>query len=248
MSLTQQDYDALLNTFVKGIERLNDDVAGVMIFGSMARDEVKPGISDAMDAFVSLEAKVFEERERYLQVLDRLADLSGTLAQYGIEYHPFFWWNNSDSFPALFLTPCRSDKWSKSLYGADIRKTVRANETSRAGAAKAFYELRRRALEAHYYLVKPELTQAERHRLAHTLSDARKYLPFVACAAIDIWDDEAVLVGKLQEAFPRVDFGVLQRIAQLRDNPSLIEQQQVVCKLLEDLLALIEHIHNAMHE
>ena len=248
MSLTQHDYDALLNTFVKGIESLNDDVAGVMIFGSMARDEVKPGISDAMDAFVSLKAEVFEERERYLEVLDRLADLSGTLAQYGIEYHPFFWWNNSDSFPALFLTPCRSDKWSKSVYGADFRKSVQANETSRGGAAKAFYELRRRALEAHYYLVKLELTPAERHHLAHTLSSARKYLPFVACAAIDIWDDESVLVGKLQEAFPTADFGVLQRIAHLRDDPSLIEQQQVLCKLLEDLLALIEAIYNTIRK
>ena len=246
MSITLEDYDALLSAFMKGIEGISDDVAGVMMFGSMARGEVKPGISDAMDAFINIKAEVFEERERYINVLDRLAGLSATLEQFGIEYYPFFWWNDADSFPALFLPPCLSDKFSKHLYGTDFRKSGRPSEASRACARTAFFEMRRRALEAHYFLVKPELSQAERHHLAHTLSNARKYLPFVACAAIDIWDDESILVDKLKEVFPASDFGVLQRIAHLRDEPSLIEQQQHLCQLLKDLLILIEDIHNAI--
>jgi hypothetical protein len=245
-SITLEDYDALLDCFVKGMEGLGDHVAGVMLFGSMARGDVKPGLSDAMDAFVNLHAEVFQDRERYVDVIGRLATLSAKLGQYGIHYHPFFCWNSSDPFPALFLTTSLSDTSSKIPYGADIRRSICANETSRAYAAKGFYELRRRALEANYYLVKPELTPGECQRLAGTLLEAKKYLPIAACAAMDIWAGEAELVEELQVAFPELDLSVLRQISQLRNEPSLLEQPPVLCKLLEELLVLIEGIHDRL--
>ena len=245
-SITLQDYDALLNCFVKGMEDLGDDVVGVMLFGSMARGDVKPGLSDAMDAFVNLHAEVFQDRERYVDVIGRLAALSAKLAQYGIDYHPFFCWNSSDSFPALFLTNALSDKSSRILYGADIRTSICVTEMSRAYAGAGFYELRRRALEANYYLVKPELTPGECQRLAYTLLEAKKYLPIAACAAMDIWVGEAELTEELQVAFPELDLSVLRRISHLRDEPSLLEQPPVLCKLLEELLVLIESIHDRL--
>ena len=222
MKITVENYENALKGFLSDVELMKDDVISVLLFGSMARGEIRPGRSDVMDAFVFFKPEVFSDRECFLKVLHIMAGACERLSQSGLVYHPFLYWENIDLISGLFLPPCRSDRSSQIIFGQEMRHTAECSPASRFLASKTFFAARRYGHQLAYFLSKPQLTEVERERIADELLRGRKVFPMLACMTLDIWAGESEVIHELKKALPDVDTSVLEKIKILRDRPESI--------------------------
>lgn len=243
MSVTAESYERALDDFTSLLHEMGEDVTGALLFGSLVRGEVSPGRSDIMDAFVFLRGEVFRDRARYLDALQVMAACCEKLAESGIPFHPFFYWDDSKPVSAMFLPPFLSGRYSRVVVGEDVRPRLRADADSRAYARDAFFAARRKGHALSVYLARQELTGEERKRIAAALLSGRKYFPLLACLALDRWVGESEMVRELEEAFPDLDTTVLSRSKVLRAEPESIEDTKLLLGLLRDMLTFVEALH-----
>jgi predicted nucleotidyltransferase len=243
MTVTTETYQRALSDFLNSLHEMEEDVTGVLLFGSLVRDEVSPGRSDIMDAFVFLREEVFRDRERYLNALRIMAGCCERLGDSGIPFHPFFYWDASEPLSAMFLPPFRSEQYSRVIMGSDVRPRLRSSAAGRAYAGKAFFAARRKGHALSAYLSKQELTGEDRKRIAAALLSGRKYFPLLACLALDRWVGESEMVRELEETFPDLETAVLNRCKILRTEPDTINDSGLLLELLRGMLVFVESLH-----
>src|SRR5438477_12993298 len=90
---TVQDYDLAVQEFLADMARLGEDVASVLLYGSIARGDVVAGESDLMDAHVFLQSEVFQEKARFLQCLEVMVISCQRLSQTGLPFHPYHYFS-----------------------------------------------------------------------------------------------------------------------------------------------------------
>lgn len=243
MTITLADYQRAESDFLEHLHRMEEEVVSVLLFGSMARDEVNPGRSDIMDAFVFLRREVFEEREAYLNALEIMTQCCERLGQSGIPFHPFFYWDDYTSMSAMFLPPFRSERFSRVIMGSDIRPHIESSMASHAFAGKAFFAARRRGHALAAYLRKPELTPEERKRIAGALLAGRKYFPMLACLALDVRVGESEMVRELEKTFPDMDTAILTRSKILQTHADILNDDEALRGMLREMLEFVERLH-----
>ena len=246
MNITLEDYDNALQGFLEDVETMKDDVDSVLLFGSMARGDVKPGRSDMMDAFIFFKPGVFRDRQRYLRNLEVMVGSCERLSLSGVYFHPFLYCDNSDLISALFLPPLLSERASRLVFGKEMRHTIDGSPASRAYAGRVFFSTRRAAHKMTYLLRKPQLTEAECEAIFEELQDAKKYLPLMACMAMDIWPGEPDLIPELKKALPMVNTTVLENVKLLRDQPEMFTDPESLRQLLRDMLTFLEELHDEL--
>jgi len=246
MNITLEDYDKALQAFLDDVETMKDDVDSVLLFGSMARGDVKPGRSDLMDAFIFFKPEVFRDRERYLRDLEVMVGSCERLSASGVYFHPFFYCDNSDLVSAPFLPVFLSERASRLVFGKEMRHTIDGSPASRTQAGRVIFSARRASHKMAYLLCKPEWTEAEREVIVDELMDAKKYLPIMACNALDIWPGEPDLIPELKKALPTVDTTVLENVKLMRDQPERFADHGVLRQLLRDMLYFVEELHEQL--
>jgi predicted nucleotidyltransferase len=245
MNFTVADYDNALKGFLDAVEPMKRDIISVLLFGSMARGDVRPGHSDVLDAFVFFDPMVFKDRERFLRNLEIMVTACDWLAQTGLDYHPFVYWENVDLISAAFLAPCRSLGCSQIVFGKEMRHTVDASPASRFLAGKMFFAVRRYGHRLVYLLSKPELTARDLARITEELARAQKTVPLLACFTMGIWPGEADVIREFRQALPELDISVIDKVKTLRhqkDSPDPESLRQ----LLREMLDFVEALHDRL--
>jgi len=245
MNFTVADYDNALKGFLDAVELMKSDVISVLLFGSMARGDVRPGHSDVLDAFVFFEPRVFEDREQFLKDLEIMVTACDGLAQTGLHYHPFIYWENVDLIGALFLPACRSPGSSQIVFGKEMRQTVDASPESRFLSGKMFFASRRYGHQLVYLLSKPELTARDLARITEELIRAQKTLPLWVCFTMGIWPGEADAIREFRQAFPELDFSVIDKVKTMRDQKDSPDPEYLR-QLLREMLDFVEAVHDRL--
>jgi hypothetical protein len=244
---TVEDYDRAVQAFVADMRACGDDMVSILLYGSVARESVVPGESDLLDAQVFLRDEVFQDKERFLRVLQTMVESCQRLLRTGIPFHPFIYFSRAEAsyHPALYLSNWKSEKTSRVLYGEDIRPQISSRESSRAVAANAFFEGRRSmAHPLAVYLSRKDWTPQDRREVVHRLISLKKHMTIMACFALGIPTEASQAVAELEKVLPDLDTSVLKRIDSLRDQTGPREELRDPRGLLRETLIFIENLHD----
>lgn len=245
MNKAAEVYQQIVDRLVEDVSRLGDEVASLVLFGSVFRGDVIAGQSDLMDAYIFLRHGVFEDKTRFLQALETLAAAFERIAEQAPgPYHPFFYWDERDPVPATFNYELT--RVSKVLLGDDLRGRIESTGPSRQAARTAFFEMRRLGSPMMVFLRKPELTEAESQAIFRVLIGIRRDMPISACMALDIWVEQREAVGELKRALPGLDTEALDSIARLQDQPQPTADPEQVRSVLKQIVVFVEELNNRL--
>lgn len=244
--VTVEDYRRSLEIFLSGIDKVREDIASVLLFGSMVRGDIKPGSSDIMDAAIFLKQEVFEDQERFTNVLEKMVELCQQLSQLGLPFDPFIYWHEADPIPTVLLQDWSSNLSSRVICGEDTRPAMRDSESSKRVAKASFFETRRSGHPMAEYLEKEFLCKDDMKKIIDFLISSKKRIPRKACLALDIWFDavEIECIKGLATALQDLDIGIFEKIENLRTCPAHSVQSDDLRKLLRETLNFIENLHD----
>lgn len=243
MNATVKDYQLVLDRFLEDVRSIGDNVTSLILFGSVARGDVLPGLSDMMDAYVFLRHEVFEDKARFFEALEVLSKAFDRIAEKAPgPFHPFFYWGEKDPVPAAFN--CEITKVSKVLLGDDIRNRIESTAASRLTARTAFFEMRRLGSPLMVYLHKKELTAEDCETIFKLLVTIKRDMPISACMTLNIWVGQPEAVRELEKALPGLDTKVVERIAALQRQPQPTDNPEELRSLLKQGMAFVESLND----
>lgn len=248
MSVTAKDYQEVTRRFTEDMKALGEDVVSVILYGSIARGNIRPGKSDVMDAYVFLRKEVFEDRTRFLDVLQHLVQMCNWLSQTQLPFvHPFHYYSEDEmgNLPAGFVGTVRSEQSSKILLGEDIRPRLGSSKGCRSAMDTGlFFYVSEGCLRLTKYLREKALTEEDCRCIINGLSFARKFLPAAISSALEMEPGELTALEEIKKALPSFDFGVLDRIKELRDDPAA--DVETVREILTEMITLVVELRDML--
>jgi predicted nucleotidyltransferase len=244
MSTSTETYDQALTNFVQGIRQVEDDIACVLLYGSMARGDMRVGESD-IDLCIFIRKEVFEVRERFLRVIETIIEASNKLMESGLPFQRCHYYNENElqALDAKFCSIWGGDKTSKVVFGEDIRPRIASTEAGRFIAGTVFYEARRILLPLSAYLHKESLTEEERQAIFNDLLVIRKAMPQSACNALGIWPDTSNAFEELARRLPHVELDAFKSIESLRGRSVHQVDAELLRRILRDALMLVQTLN-----
>jgi len=245
MTATVRDYDDVLDGLLADVARMGDAVSCAVLFGSMARGDVLPGHSDMMDVFIFLKQGLFNDKARFLEVLEVMAEACEKIADRAPgPFHPFFYWSETDPVPATFDLDITVH--SKVVFGDDIRSRINTTAPSRFVAQTSFFEMRRLGSPLMVYLHKNELTEQDCQAIFNLLMAIKRDLPMLALMALGIWVVQKESIPVLKEAFTEVNLDVLDRIVQIQQDQAARTNPRVLQVTLRDAMIFVESLNDRL--
>ena len=244
MSIGIEDYNRALSLFLKALSRVENDIACVMLYGSMARGDLRVGESD-IDLCVFIRKDVFKTRERFLKALETIVEASNELSEYGLPFQECHYYSEEElpSLDAHFAQIWGGDKASKIVFGEDIRLQISATKAGQFIAETVFFEARRILLPLTLYLHKELLGEEDCKSIINDLSVIRKAVISSACNALGVWPDTSNALEELHHRIPDVDLEVLERISALRGIAAEGLDAEQLREMLRDALILVETLN-----
>ena len=247
MTVTVDDYQRAVDDFVAGLrESLGDDLISIILYGSLARQEVKPGQSDLLDAYVYLKNEVFTDKEKFFKAFETMVTACNKLSLKGLPYqHPFQYWSEDEleHIPALYRAHLESDALSTVLFGKDVRQQMSCTEAELAVAKLSFFEARRMGHPLAIYLRKQELTEDDCEKMLAGVKLLLKFLPQMACVSLDILTGPNQAIPSLLKALPDLDAASVQNIE--KRTVTLAEAEDLR-EVLRATLSFIEDLHDKL--
>jgi predicted nucleotidyltransferase len=246
VTLTKEDYQRAADDFVQDVSKLQDDAVSVILYGSLVRGDVRPGQSDILDAFLFLPDEIFQDKARYLRTLEVMIEASLRLSRRGIPFHPFFYWDDVSTIPAIFYLTFVSDKSSKPVLGSDRRSRLRCSPASLKFARTAFFDFRRQGHQGVIYLAKETWDEKDVVRVRNILTSAKKYLVMMSCWALDLWVPLPDTTAALQKELPDLDLSVLGKIEAALVSAEAFPDIERLREIFMQTFDLIEDLHDAI--
>lgn len=248
MNASLEDYWKAVDGLVEDVRRMDRDASSVLLYGSMARGTVTPGISDIMDALVFLQAGVLENEERFDQCLEIMVEACKHLSERGLPFHPFNYWflDETHLLEAMFLATNTSARSSKVVFGDDLSSQFGGNPASYFAARTAFFDMRRQFHQMSIYLHEGELSAAEREMAIYVLRMASKYAPLLACIALNIWPDVVGAVAALQEALPELDTDLFLKLRTVQEHPDTMTDSDELKDIITRLMIFLEELNDRL--
>jgi len=245
VNYTLSDYQSAVDRFLEDLRPIRSDVSSALLFGSLARDDVRPGKSDLLDAYLVLRSEVCLDRERFLRTLHVLVDAAANLSRTGLPVHPFFYCfeHERDHFHESHLMFYQSDATNRMLLGEDMTARSGVRAESSAVARTSFFLARQTALQLGRYLYHEQLSDPERGEILHGLATVHKHLPRLMCLVLEISANELMNLQELKKALPRLPTDVFERIARFREQPAESNDLQAWHEIIFDTLSLLEQVH-----
>lgn len=245
MTASVKDYDDILDGLLADVERAADAVSSVVLFGSMARGDVLPGHSDVMDVFMFLKPEVFDDKARFLETLEVMAEACEKIADRAPgPFHPFFYWSEADPIPATFALDITAH--SKVIFGEDIRPRLHTTAPSRLVARTSFFEMRRLGLPLMAYLHKEVLTEQDCRAIFNLLMAIKRDLPMLALMVLDIWVVQKESIPALRETFPDIDSDVLEKVVALQHGQAERTDPDVLRATLREAMVFVESLNDRL--
>jgi hypothetical protein len=246
MTAAVDDYTKAFDRWVDDIRDMDGDLVSVVLCGSMARGDVVPGKSDIMDAYLFLRGEVFNDRERFLGALEQMVTACERLSESGLPFHPFYYWDAGGPITAAIIETIKAERESKVISGKDIRPSLDSSAASRYAARWSFFEARRKGYRLMAYCQKPELTKAECDLIVNVLTQLNKYVPMMACRALNLWPTQHTAHHVLKQLLPDIDDSVLETIQTLRVQAENEISAAEIQKILRAAVCYVESLNEAI--
>jgi hypothetical protein len=251
VTVTVDDYQRAVDDFVEGLrDSLGDDLVSIILYGSLARQECKPGQSDLLDAYVYLKNEVFSDKEKFFKAFETMVRACNRLLLTGLPYqHPFQYWSEDEleHIPALYRAHLESDALSTVLFGKDVRPHMSCTEAELAVAKVSFFEARRMGHHLTIYLRKQELTEDDCEKMLAGVKLLVKFLPGIACVSLDILTGPNQAIPSLLKALPDLDAASAQNIeAFIQKRTVTLAEAEDLREILRQTLSFIEDLHDKL--
>jgi hypothetical protein len=249
MTVTLDDYQNALEAFVADLQDgLGDDLVSVLLYGSLARRDYKPGQSDLMDAYVYLKDEVFVEKERFVKAFAGMVTACDRLSRSGLPYqHPFQYWSRHElnHVPALYRAHWWSDDNSWVVFGDDVRQQMNSTEADIAVARSTFLGARRMGHHLAAYLRKRELTETDCEKMLAGVKLLFKFIPAMACVSLDIWTGPKQAVSSLLQALPDQNAASVDHINAFAQKRTVtLAEAEELREILRETLNFFESVHD----
>lgn len=246
-TVTIDDYKRAVEGFLADMDVLGSDLVSVLVYGSLGRNDIRPGSSDLLDAYVCLDPTVFEDRRKFMKALEAMVTACTHLSQTGLPFHPFHYFSEEEleRLPATYLATWRTSE-GQVLTGADIRANINSSPTSMAIERGTFFNARRTMghfLSRHLRL---DFKPGEAKKVARSLVSLRKHLLPMACAVLDIWTVSLDAPRELQKALPDLDMSVLRKINEVNDPQVEEPDPDLVRETLRESLIFMERLNDIL--
>ena len=246
MTVTVEDYDRALEGFIDDV-RTMEGAESLLLFGSMARGGVKPGVSDLMDAYIVLRPEVFEEKERFQATLQIMMQACDRLQATGLPFHPFGYIGSDEVeyLPAKAFSIFPFEPFTKVVWGTDVLSAIRGKTTNHFLNSTRFYE-GRTFVQFHLarYLHKEVLTEQDCQLVIEVLLAVKKDTYMAYMALMDKSPATMEPIKELEQALPGLDTSVLKRIEILKDNLNSPPDAADLRRLVVDALLFMEDTHS----
>lgn len=249
MALTESDYANEVKLFLEAISELGDDLCSVILYGSLVKGTVRPGLSDLLDAVVIFQSRVLADETSYYRTMDLMIKVCSRLANTGAPFHPFHYFfldPTGWSTVALYVPTWISDRYSRIVAGTDVRPLLRTSDEElqyMRGWYFALYRWFRRSA----FSLSAALDRQE--RVPVVISALREFTrnhPQFACFACNRPVDRAEALGEIAALFPHIDIKSLQRLSAQAESSLTDMSTQDARRLLDEALRLNESLYQSV--
>jgi hypothetical protein len=226
MPHSTDDYYRLIDNFKRDVSQLGQELISIILYGSVARGTIRPGVSDLIDAYVVFDESIFAGAERYERALLVLVDSCRWLARCNIPFHPAHYYTDKELEtvqPAVFLPTLKQSGFSTIIFGPDIRPGIDSSFNSRQCAKAEFYSFYRYLVSLGHLAMSHHWSERERMLVVAAVTKSYKKLPLLACLAMDTWVEQSEGRRELERKYPDLDLSILDEshrldIEHLEDN------------------------------
>jgi hypothetical protein len=239
------DYTRMVDEFVQAMSGLGDDVCSVILYGSIVKNTVRPGVSDLIDAVVIFQPGVLQDETACYRALDVMTDISTRLANRGIPFHPCHYFT-LDFWSALaqYVPSWESERFSRIAAGRDVRPFLRSADLDFAYVRGLYFasctQFRRSAA---LFMSKLHSSQGPL-KIGPFLRNFIRDLP-IPCFACNRPIERADSLLQVVQLFPHeLDIRMLQELWERIENaPAHLEHDEALF-LLEKCIELNETLYH----
>lgn len=246
MTPTLEDYFRAVDSFVADMDRLSDDVRGILLWGSLARGEVVLGQSDLLDALVVVRHGLLKEPAEFQRVVEQILIACAPLTSSGIPFdHPpnLFQEEELGDFDPIFGPSLVSPDSSRLLIGDDPRPRVHLSDEGEVVARCAFFSTKRRFMDRLAAFLPPmRLSSQQQSFLLDKLIDLSKFFPVITCAALGRSTSQKHALTELRQHLSDLDFSPFDVIKALRRGERSLGRPEELQDLLRATFDLSERI------
>lgn len=244
-----QVYEDCLRKFGETCGQLGDRVESILLYGSIARGEVRPGRSDVLDAVVVLYDEALQDERQFYDSLEVLIAACEDVLATNLPFHPFHYFSKTESrraYWAHFLPVWRSDRHSRVLAGNDIRPYIRSVDSDRQFTRATFFSCRRSIQRMSEFLTGEPLTQDASRLALHAVGWFLKAVPKYACLVCGIEEEYPETLTSLAALFPDLEACRFEALkAQLQEETADLEPAEVLL-MVRNVLGLYEELHDSV--
>jgi predicted nucleotidyltransferase len=249
MVLTHSDYTNEVNLFLEAISELDDDLCSVILYGSLVKGTVRPGLSDLLDAVVVVQSRLLADESSYYRTVDLMLSICSRLEATGAPFHPFHYFALDPpgwSAVALYVPTWTSDRYSRIVAGTDVRPLLRTSDLELRYMRGWYFGMshwfRRRA----FFLSAVLNRQEGAHGVLPALREFTRNHPQFACFACNRPIDRAEALDEIAVLFPNVDIDSLQRLSEKAESALTDISTQDARRLLNEGLRLNESLYQSV--
>jgi len=242
-------YRQSIEDFMRFCEALGDGVLSVLLFGSLAKGEGRPGRSDIMDAIIVLKDDLLANEEDYYRLVLSFISCCRLLKNTQLPFHPFHYYGKEE---AMRLYPIRMiPQWAfagqtQKLLGDDLRDLIGAEARIYAANNMAYYAERVYTQELVSFLLTPDLDRKRIISAQKCIKRFVRFIPRMACSLLGHEVPEQAALDVLEEYLPHGAGETLRdlyKLARERKEAVLVD---AVLTGVKHCLELNEEIHDML--
>lgn len=244
---TITDYHEAAEEFVATLKK-SPYVAAAYLYGSLARGEIVPGLSD-IDFWVFIKDEAFTSKNTFIEMMESLIQAGERLASKGLpDYHAFCYYELSEArnLPAGLVPNLQSDASSRLMFGDNVREQMGSSAASFFAHKMSYFADMRR----HVFLpLTPYLglkTEAIDEKAERYILGGLKYVKYTAeaaCAALSVYPGELGAIDRLKELLPEVETAVIREVEAFRVNYKPERERHQLIPMLAKALDFVESVH-----
>jgi len=246
--LTAATYEWALEQFLAACLPIEDSIVSVILFGSMARAEIRPGKSDILDVIVVLRQNFFDDRVQFLGIYRVIIQACRDLKALGLPFHPVQIYSEREFYQRFWapLAPMLlSDRYSKIVLGLDIRSLNGSSDVDGLLARLSFFGCRR-LMQRASHLTQVGLEESGSRSLRNAIEWFLKDIftqACLTCGRSSFHPDSPTVIHHL---FPKLDLSALEPLRALGhiENVGLSDATVAV----EKALAITEELNRTLVE
>lgn len=235
-------YVEYVNNFVRIISRLGDAVNMVLLYGSVRRNDIRPGTSDLIDAVVVLSSETFLDEDRFCHTLRVMTESCAAMSSSGLPFHPFHYIEaspNGWSTVPIYLPAWTSEEHSQVLLGSDQRGELHSSDTE--------YEF----MQGWYFMLSHSIyrraasspSDKDKAAFISSLIHSMRDLPQFACLACRHSVERRNAFQEIRHILPDVDTNMLDMLFAMAMRPTVDLHSEAANNLIVSMVTFTEHLY-----